>query len=242
MWFFTKKHFLRDLLPGVVDIHNHILPGIDDGAGTLEDTVKMISIYKELGFKSCIATPHTMADYYGNTVTSINEAYHNTTQQLVNTPDHNYITRTASEYMLDDQFVGLLKNEELLFLKDRLLLTELSYFQKPNNLLEVCYNMVTKEIVPILAHPERYAYFNHVNDFEDLTQRGFKLQLNLLSLSGHYGDTARNMSEKLLLGNMYSYIGTDAHRPQHLEKLKDMHINKKLLASLEAICERQQHF
>jgi protein-tyrosine phosphatase len=242
MWLFTKKYFLRDLLTGAVDIHNHILPCIDDGAPTLETSLEMLQLFKELGFKECIATPHIMADYYGNTATSIQETYNTTNAALAGSPFEGYITSAASEYMLDDGFETLLNKNELLFLKDRILLTELSYFQKPNNLLELCYQMVTSNIHPILAHPERYGYFKSIADFKDLKQRGFLLQLNILSLSGHYGDAARKMGEQLLLANMVDYIATDAHRPEHLEKMKDLTIPKKLITPLELICEGQRLF
>jgi len=242
MWSFSKKYFLRDLLPGVVDMHNHILPGIDDGAPTLAMSRNMLALYRELGFKECIATPHIMADYYGNTAASIQETYSTTTAALAGSPFEGYITGAASEYMLDDQFEALLNRDELLFLKDRILLTELSYFQKPNNLLELCYQMVTNNISPILAHPERYGYFKSITDFKDLKQRGFSLQLNILSLSGHYGDAARKMGEQLLLANMVDYIGTDAHKPEHLEKIKSLPVSKKLVDSLQVICEKQRLF
>jgi protein-tyrosine phosphatase len=102
--------------------------------------------------------------------------------------------------------------------------------------------MVTSNIHPILAHPERYGYFKSIADFKDLKQRGFLLQLNILSLSGHYGDAARKMGEQLLLANMVDYIATDAHRPEHLEKMKDLTIPKKLITPLELICEGQRLF
>lgn len=240
MWIFSKKYFLRDLLPGVVDIHNHILPGIDDGAPNIEVTKTMLSLYTDLGITNCIATPHTMADYYGNTSSGIQDVFVQTKNELLGSAHENTIRGVASEYMLDDKFEDLLKSEDLLFIKERILLTELSYFQKPNNLLELCYEMVTSNIVPILAHPERYSYFKSIEDFKDLKQRGFVLQLNLLSLSGHYGDTARKMGEQLLLEGMYEYIGTDAHKPEHLEKIKNLQVSKKLVDSLNTICQGQQ--
>lgn len=242
MWFFTKKQFLRELLEHVVDIHNHVLPGIDDGAKDLAMTLEMLTIYKELGIKSCIATPHTMLDYYGNTVERITQNFSSTNESLKAIGKAGFITQAASEYMLDDGFEKLLKARNFLFLKDAILLTELSYFQKPNNLFELCYEMVTSGITPVLAHPERYSYIKNILDFEDLKARGFQFQLNLLSLSGHYGDAIKKMSLRILEAGMYDYVGTDAHKPEHLNKIKELQIPKNIVAPLTEICKQQQAF
>ncbi|MDP5101911.1 MAG: capsular biosynthesis protein, partial [Nonlabens sp.] len=98
MWIFSKKYFLRDLLPGVVDIHNHILPGIDDGAPNIEVTKTMLSLYTDLGITNCIATPHTMADYYGNTLSGIQDVFVQTKKELLGSAHENTICSVASEY------------------------------------------------------------------------------------------------------------------------------------------------
>ncbi len=241
MWNFTKKYFLRDSIVGIVDIHNHILPGIDDGAATIEVSKEMLSLYKELGFSGCIATPHVMADYYRNTTSGIQNSFKEITEVLKTGKHGGFIQHAAAEYMLDDQFLHLLEKEDLLFIKDRVLLTELSYFNKPSYLLELCYDIVARNIFPILAHPERYGYIKSIQDFKELKEYGFMLQLNMLSLSGHYGEHPQRMSEELLLAGMYDCIGTDAHRPDHLDKIKNLQIPYKLVDSLMDLCEGQ-HF
>lgn len=238
MWFFTKKTFLVDALEGVVDIHNHLLPGIDDGADTIETTREMISLFKEIGFKSAIATPHTMEDYYGNDVASI-KACMESTQAQVNEP---FMRHAASEYMMDGNFENLIDAGDFICLKDNIILTELSYFQKPNNLNELVYKLKIADLQPILAHPERYTYITDLHDFKDLKQRGFTFQLNLLSLSGHYGHSIQKMAANLLAHKLYDYIGTDAHKPEHLIKIKEIQITTRIADLLTPICKRQQSF
>ena len=69
--FFSKKHFLIDHLEGFIDIHNHILPGIDDGAKTVEDSIELIKGFNEFGVKDFICTPHIMENYYPNNPSTI---------------------------------------------------------------------------------------------------------------------------------------------------------------------------
>jgi len=232
MFFFTKKEFLADHLEGLIDIHNHILPGIDDGSKDVEMSLQMIQLYKELGFKGCIATPHTMEDYYGNDIRSIEQAFTD-----FKTKNTGFITNAASEYMMDGKFKHLIDSDQILFLKEKMLLTEFSYFQKPAYVNEIIFHMIQKNIAPILAHPERYAYIKDIEEYRDLKDRGFTLQLNLLSLSGHYGKDAFTKSTLLLKNRFYEFIATDAHKPEHLKAIKEMKITPKISEDLRPVIE-----
>jgi len=230
MLFFSKKNFLVDSLEGLIDIHNHILPAIDDGSQNIETSLEMIKLYKELGFKGCVATPHTMEDYYGNNIEGIINSYN---QFKKNEPD--FVIKAASEYMMDGNFENLIEKDELLFIKDRILLTEFSYFQKPHYVNEIVFNMSNKNITPILAHPERYRYIKNIEEYKDLNDRGFEFQLNLLSLSGHYGKDALSKTKLLLENELIQYVGTDAHKPEHLSKIKEIQISKKISTNLKPV-------
>ncbi len=230
MLFFSKKFFLTDHLEGLVDIHNHILPDIDDGSSDLETSIEMIRLYKELGFKSCIATPHTMEDYYGNDVITIEKCFNDFKQN-----ETDFVIKASSEYMMDGNFENLIESENILFLKERIILTEFSYFQKPHYVEEALFNMLQKDITPILAHPERYKFINELEEFEDLKNRGFQFQLNFLSLDGHYGKDAQKKAFLLLDNAMYDYGATDAHKPDHLRKLKEIRIPKKVSDQLKSV-------
>lgn len=233
--FFKKKVLLKEALSNAVDIHNHVLPGIDDGASDLATTQQMLALYTDLGYQKVIATPHTMMDYYGNDKTKILQTLD---QTIAGLQGDQPLQKAASEYMLDDGFMALLEKGELLFLKDKILLTEFSYFQMPHNAHDLVFAMRQQDIVPILAHPERYAYIKTLAEYEDLKSMGFDFQLNLLSLSGHYGKDAQKKAELLLSKDLYDYSGTDAHRIEHLEKLSQLKLASKVFDQVHAVIER----
>lgn len=230
MAWFSKKTTLDTVIHNAVDIHNHVLPAIDDGAANLSVTLEMLSWYKKLGFKKVIPTPHTMLDYYGNDTTTINDNF--TATSNANKVLENFeslLSRPASEYMMDDGFEQLIDDNKLLFLSKKNLLVEFSYFQKPQNTHDLVFKMRNKGIIPILAHPERYRYINGIESFQRLKDIGFEFQLNVLSLTGHYGKDAFAKAKLLLQKGLYDYCGTDAHRPDHLESIATQKVDEKLV-------------
>lgn len=238
MIFFSKKHFLIDeFKDGLVDIHNHLLPGIDDGAAQLEDTVDMIRLMISCHIKEAIATPHTMEDFYDLNPDKIRSSYLQTDQALIDHGLDGFIAKCASEYMIDYQFLQLMDDNEFLFLKNKLLLTEFSYFQKPDSILDTVFRLKATGIDPILAHPERYRYIKDVGEFIDLKEKGFQFQLNLLSITGYYGNDALKKSKLLLENNLYDYIATDAHKKSHLERIKEAHLSSKIINNLKPVIE-----
>jgi protein-tyrosine phosphatase len=240
MIFLNKSVFLIDFLEGITDIHNHVLPAIDDGSPDTGTSLEMIRGMKALGIKNCIATPHTMEDYYGNDVATITDAYNTIIKEIEPTAGKGFIIGAASEYMIDGKFDQLIETGDYLCVYKNYLLTELSYFQRPDHLEEVLFQMNQKELIPILAHPERYRYITSLETFEDLKKRGFELQLNLLSLTPHYGDEALKKAGALLDKGMYEYIGTDAHKVLHLEKIKEIKIKKKQISSIKKLVENHK--
>jgi protein-tyrosine phosphatase len=93
--------------------------------------------------------------------------------------------------------------------------------------------MQIKGYQPILAHPERYTYYaKNFERFQNLKDRGCKLQLNLLSLTGHYGKEVKDLAIRLLDANLYDFVGTDTHNVEHLEKLKTLIPTDKKAISL----------
>lgn len=238
--FFQKKYFLKDHLAGLIDIHNHILPGIDDGAADVDASVELIEGFRELGIKSFIATPHIMNDYYPNTPESIGKSQQLLQTKLDEMGRKDVQIRVAAEYMMDQAFLELMEKEDLLCLKNKMVLVEMSYFQAPINLNEILFKLQTRQYKPILAHPERYAFFHSsgLEKYEELQSRGCLFQLNVLSLVGHYGKNMQEMAFKLLEKRMINFIGTDTHQPRHLEKLTAARLNKKQLDLILPVIDR----
>ncbi|MFD2518559.1 tyrosine-protein phosphatase [Salinimicrobium flavum] len=237
---FKKKFYLKDQLEGFIDIHNHILPGIDDGAAEVEDSLNLIHKFKEMGVSNFVATPHIMNDYYPNTPFTINAALDKLRIALEGSGISDVQVKAAAEYMMDHSFMELLEQEPLLCLHQNYVLVEMSYFQAPINLNEILFTLQTKQYKPVLAHPERYAYLHSKNleRYEDLKRRGCLFQLNILSLIGHYGSNIQKAAFALLDKGMIDLIGTDTHQERHLEKLANARLPKKRIEQVIPVIER----
>ncbi len=220
--------------PLKIDMHSHLVPGIDDGASDVQASIELIEGLQKLGINQSIATPHIIGDLYRNTNDTI-EAALKLLQAELDSRNNNFKIRAAAEYQLDDYFIQLLRDKvPLRTLKDNIILTEFSWLSRPEKVDEICFEILTEGYKPILAHPERYAYFhNEFKMYEDLKEKGFLLQLNLLSLTGHYGPAVAKVAKQLLKEGLISYIGTDLHHPQHLQALSDFKTRKTFYEHLQ---------
>jgi protein-tyrosine phosphatase len=226
MFNFFKKHLVDDglpyRLPFFTDMHSHILFGIDDGSPNIKTSLQLIKNLQKLGIKKTIATPHIIGDLYRNTPQIINEKLLEV-QIACKKRGINIDISAAAEYMLDDYFIGLLqKKERLLTLQGNYILTEISYSVAPQNLPEILQQIIEKGYQPILAHPERYIFYqNKMDNFFILKEMGFHLQVNLLSLTGYYGPGACKCAKFILEKNLAPFIGTDVHHQKHIDTIKN---------------------
>lgn len=209
MFLFKRGHTLLQsgIFEGFVDYHSHILPGVDDGIQTLEDSLAVLEYYETLGVTTVWCTPHIMEDI-PNTTDELRARF----AELQETYKGNIVLHLASENMIDGLFEERLQANDFLpmgFNGDHLLV-ETSYFNPPANFYEMLERVKSKGYFPILAHPERYVYMDE-NDYMRLQSMGVRFQLNLMSLVGQYGNGARKKAEWLLKHNMYDYRGSDIH-------------------------------
>lgn len=194
------------------DIHSHLIPNIDDGCTKIESSINCIRQLKEMGFHKIVTTPHIMSGVYPNTPEIINSGL-KLLRQALTEANIDVVIEAAAEYKIDELFSEYLANDNLLTFGDNYVLIELSFVAPPVNLEEVIFSMRTKGYKPILAHPERYRYWNEkFHKFEYLKSLGCFLQLNLLSLVGQYGSPAKTLAHKLLNNNLVDFLGTDLHR------------------------------
>lgn len=209
-------------LPFNIDIHSHILPGIDDGAPNIETSLQLIEGLYNQGIKKTIATPHIIGDLYRNNPQTINAALQQVQQACAQKGIAIEIT-AAAEYMIDDYFIELLKSEApLLTLHKNIILTEIPFTSTPENLEDIVALIKEKGYKPILAHPERYHFFQQNFDkYFYLKEIGFTLQVNLLSLAGYYGSKAEKAANFILENNLANLVGTDLHHHKHLEKISN---------------------
>lgn len=236
--FFKSKPVLKDLIPdNHIDIHSHLLPGIDDGARTFEDTLRLTKALQGFGVSQFITTPHIIHYVWDNTHDQILSKKETTVAEL----EKNKISipfSAAAEYLMDDQFVRLFQSGELLTLKDNYVLVEMSYINAPIQLYSILFDLQVAGYIPVLAHPERYLFYhNNFREYEKLKRAGCLFQLNLLSVVGYYGAEITKIAEQLLSKGMYTYVGSDVHHDNHIAsfeqkvKIKDLTPLKEVIAN-----------
>lgn len=234
MFNFFRKSKKNRVLPLLVDIHSHLLPGLDDGVKSIQETIYILKILQKLGYRKVITTPHVMNDHYPNTRLDILSKLENVKNELQK--HHMKIKLTAAaEYYLDENFLSKLSNqEELLTFGRNYLLFETSFFNKPAFLEEAVFNMNAQGYQPILAHPERYAYLqSDLKLLDKLKNMNLLLQMNMLSLTGFYSLEVKRFAKKLLKTNKIDFIGTDCHNALQVNEIlnKMTGKNMKLISS-----------
>lgn len=239
---FKAKPQLSDLIPeGAVDIHSHILPGIDDGAATISHTTKLLEGLNKIGFSKCIATPHTLPEIWENTSNGIKETFQATKEQLQE-PHQTMLQHAASEYMINEAFLERLQTEPLLTIKDNIVLIEMSYMNPPLALKEIIFEIQLKGYQPLLAHPERYLFYHqNTKMYQTLKELDVKFQLNLLSSVGYYGSSVATAADFLLKENYIDFVGTDVHHMKHIGAFENKLIIKSE-AALRSAIERNSYF
>jgi protein-tyrosine phosphatase len=219
--FKKKSHEPVDFSRLVADMHNHLIPGIDDGATDLESSIVMIRAMHELGYRKFIATPHVQWEMYKNTNEIIEDGAKTVRERLKNT-EMDVEFRGAAEYFLDEHVDELLeKNIPLLTIYKNLVLVEFSFIRQPMDLKEKLFQLQIKGYQPIIAHPERYLYFGaNKAAFDELHDMGCIFQLNLLSLCGYYGKKQEELAQYLIKKKYVSLLGSDLHNMRHINILR----------------------
>lgn len=221
---------------GFLDLHNHLLPGIDDGSKSIDQTKKMIEGMKNLGITESIATPHTYPGLWDNKKEDIENAYQSISDS--------FIKKCSSEYFADEYLINLAISGELLTLKDNYILIEFSMMGPPNdNILDTLFQLKLKDYRIILAHPERYQYWDKdLKLFEQLKSFDLSFQLNALSILGYYGNDTQKTAEYLLKNDFYDFLGTDFHNLQQIEFTKNNSFNTKFSTKIETLVEANSQF
>ena len=225
-WFsgFKKKELESiDFSVLKTDIHSHLIPGIDDGAQDLEESLDLVCALQELGFSKIITTPHTMSDFYKNTPEIIIKGRKDV-QNALDKLNIDLEFGAASEYYVDFDFQKKIEKKEFLTFGSKYILIEFSFIDAPINIDEIIFNLQLSGYNVVLAHPERYLYYG-LQDYERLTSKGVLLQLNLLSITGYYSPEVKKQAEKLINADLVSFVGTDCHNMRHIENLKKCFTN-----------------
>ena len=238
----------------MIDIHSHILPNIDDGSKSVEETFELLKEAKQAGFDEIISTSHYMEEYYEVNVAE-RETWVNAISQNLHRVDLDLKLYLGSEIYITDNIIKLLEEGKASSINNsNYVLFELPLNSRPMNLYDVVYEMLQNRIVPVLAHPERYLFVQKEPEIiYELIQKGVLMQANYGSILGRYGEKASLIVQKLLEHNMIHFLGSDVHKPNTIypqvpealriikiivgeEKLRELtEINPKLVLQNKAI-------
>lgn len=216
-------------LTGFTDWHCHILPGVDDGVKTMEESLSILNLYEDARIQEVWLTPHIMEDI-PNTTALLKERFAELKRAYCGSVKLNL----AAENMMDSLFMQRLESGDLLPIGEegKTLLVETSYFNSPVGFRDIIRTIKAKGYFPLLAHPERYEYMNSLDAYRELKDMDVRFQLNLMSLCGHYGPGVREKALKLLSAGMYDLAGTDLHRIKHLEIIRNMKLPARLVKNI----------
>jgi tyrosine-protein phosphatase YwqE len=210
-----------------IDIHSHLLPGLDDGVQSFEESEEIILNFQRLGYKKLITTPHVMSDFFRNT----NEDILNQLSEMnahLRQKGIDIVLEAAAEFYLDEALVARIETGlPLLTFGKNYFLFETNFMTEPLNLREFIFLATTKGYRPVLAHPERYIYLqSNFAKAEDLIGRGVLFQINISSLSGYYSKGAQTTAQKLIDKGYVHFLGSDCHNLQHIQLLEETRKSK----------------
>ncbi|SKB88947.1 Tyrosine-protein phosphatase YwqE [Sphingobacterium nematocida] len=218
----AKENSLGKLAFLQVDMHNHLLPGIDDGSQSTEQSVLLIKGLHAMGFEKFICTPHIMAGVHPNTKSTI-AAAHEVLNKELHTTNPKVQIFAAAEHMIDEELETIIKMDNLCVMPGGYVLIEMSYIAESKALFQTILDIQNLGYKPILAHPERYNYYHYNFDmYKQIKDAGCLLQLNLLSISRHYGKEVKEAALKMIKSGMYDFVGTDTHHERHMTALQDV--------------------
>ena len=230
----------------MIDYHCHLLPGIDDGADSMEESFEMARLLAEAGFKTVHCTPHCIRGVYDNTPEMVTREVTSLQKELdrVGIPLQ---VRPGMEYYLDEYFANTL-DSALPLGETRLLLVEAPSQANPDLIRDNLFLCLRRGFTPLFAHPERYSWWpkaeenqensgflsrlrqrftvptpkgrdNGFPSIEEIISQGCFLQGNLGSFSGYYGPDVKTRAAALLNRNLYAHFGSDAHRSRSLGRI-----------------------
>ena len=215
------------------DMHSHLIPGIDDGAKTIDESLELVQAFYNLGYRKLITTPHVMSDYYQNSPEIILEGLAKLKSAVADAGIEMELD-AAAEYYLDEGLSKKIDDKNLLTFGKNYLLFEISYMNPPDNIRDIVFKMQVAGYKPVLAHPERYPFWHQkMEEYERLIDLGVLMQLNISSIGGYYGKGAKKVCEKMIDNNMVHFLGSDMHNIRHVESTKKVASEKYLKKALQ---------
>jgi tyrosine-protein phosphatase YwqE len=205
-----------------VDLHSHLIPGIDDGSKSMEESVALIQKLHSFGYEKIITTPHVMMHRYPNSSNIITHGLA-ALQEVLRQKQINVKLEAAAEYFLDEHLMERVSKKDILTFGKNYLLFEMSYVNHPTNMEAMVQSMIDAGYIPVLAHPERYIYMSkNFSKYITLKALGVRFQLNLNSLTNYYSSEVKHIAKRLVDAGMINFVGSDTHRMKHLDNLQNV--------------------
>lgn len=204
-----------------IDIHSHILPGIDDGSRTLEESVQLVSEMTGWGFERITCTPH-ITKKFRNTRESIQEKF-DMLSKAVSDKGLDIDLRMSAEYRLNPEtWPEILSQGQLMPIEDQYILMEFP-INDPTEMgdlipMEEFRKVLSLGLTPVLPHPERYFYLDH-DDLLRYVDAGVKIQSNYGSLAGVYGSEVRDRAQSLIDEGIVSFLASDMHNMLYIKTI-----------------------
>lgn len=234
MFGWLKKKEQHTFHPLTVDVHSHLLAGIDDGVKTLDEATDIILQFQRMGYRKIITTPHVMSDAYRNTPEIISTRLEALRAHL-SEKNIQVEVEAAAEYYLDAEFMTALQSgKRILTFGHNYLLFETNFISEPLDMKQFIFVATTKGYKPVLAHPERYLYlYDNMAKLQDLLDRGVLFQINISSITGYYSKQVQQLAFKLIDRGWVHLLGSDCHHLQQAlltEKAQEMRYYQKALS------------
>jgi protein-tyrosine phosphatase len=209
-------------MAGYIDLHLHVVPGVDDGVTRFEDAALVCRGLKSLGYERLVTTPHIRTGMFENRRAGLEAAFARLTQELADDATLPELGLSA-EHHCDALFFELFQQGEILpFPGTKAVLVEFPYDALPVNVEQICYKLRLKGLRPAIAHPERCTpLFKRTEPIARLIDQEVALQLDLMSLVGKYGRAVKKTAERLIDEGVYTIAATDSHSPEDIRRVGD---------------------
>ena len=235
--FSTKKTLIKCGLPqNMTDVHMHLLPGVDDGAKTIQESIELLERLYSNGVKRVIFTPHVAMSFPQNTTAYLRERFEEFKKEVSSRAVPQM--HLAAEYMLDEGFLNHLNSPDgLLTFDGERVLVEVSFRGCSMTVVqELIFQLSLKKYIPGVAHPERYPYMK-MEDYKMLRECGCEFQLNIAALGSRYGKKSHEIAHRLISQDMYEYAASDMHGMRHMGVYEDVKIDSKTYKRLSMLLE-----
>ncbi|MDO6562854.1 capsular biosynthesis protein [Amphritea sp. 1_MG-2023] len=203
----------------MIDLHNHILPGIDDGPGTLDESLALARTAVSDGIKHMVVTPHIHPGRYDNQIATIEPVLQRLQAALI---EHSIpLTLTmGAELRISAEMISMIPSGHVPFLGEwqgqKVLLLELPHNHIPPGSDQLIRWLKSQNIIPMIAHPERNKeIINNIDKINPFIEQGCLLQVTAMSVAGRFGDSAYTIAKELLARDWVTVLATDAHNLAH---------------------------